>query len=67
MHIPNRYAPWKLTNVAENPVLQAPFFLVEVTLRPTVSLPVRLGVLPLLEQVTRCHIYLSDNYFIFFM
>jgi hypothetical protein len=28
--------------------------------------PVRLGVLPLLEQVTRCYIYLSDNYFLYF-
>jgi hypothetical protein len=27
---------------------------VEVTLRPTVSRPVRLGALPLLEQVIRC-------------
>jgi hypothetical protein len=35
---------------------------VEVTLRPTVSL----SVLPLLEQVTRCYIYLSDNYFLYF-
>jgi hypothetical protein len=39
---------------------------VEVALRPTVSQPVRLGVLPLLEQVTRCYIYLSDNYFLYF-
>jgi hypothetical protein len=39
---------------------------VEVTLRPTVSRPVRLGVLPLLEQVTRSYIYLSDNYFLYF-
>jgi hypothetical protein len=39
---------------------------VEVTLRPTVSRPVRLGVLPLLEQVTGCYIYLSDNYFLYF-
>jgi hypothetical protein len=39
---------------------------VEVTLRPMVSRPVRLGVLPLLEQVTRCYIYLSDNYFLYF-
>jgi hypothetical protein len=39
---------------------------VEVTLRPTVSRPVRLGVLPLLEQVPRCYIYLSDNYFLYF-
>jgi hypothetical protein len=29
---------------------------VEVTLRPTISRPVRLGVLPLLEQVIRCYI-----------
>jgi hypothetical protein len=41
-------------------------FEVEVTLWPTVSRPVRLGVLPLLEQVTRCYIYLSDNYFLYF-
>jgi hypothetical protein len=41
-------------------------FEVEVTLQPTVSRPVRLGVLPLLEQVTRCYIYLSDNYFLYF-
>jgi hypothetical protein len=27
---------------------------------------VGLGVLPLLEQVTRCYIYLSDNYFLNF-
>jgi hypothetical protein len=39
---------------------------VEVTLRSTVSRSVRLGVLPLLEQVTRCYIYLSDNYFLYF-
>jgi hypothetical protein len=39
---------------------------VEVTLRPTVSRPVRLGVLPLLEHVTRCYIYLGDNYFHYF-
>jgi hypothetical protein len=39
---------------------------VEVTLRPTVSWPVRLGVLALLEQVTRCYIYLSDNYSLYF-
>jgi hypothetical protein len=24
------------------------------------------GVLPLLEQATRCYIYLSDNYFLYF-
>jgi hypothetical protein len=41
-------------------------FQVEVTLRPTVSRPVRLGVLPLLEQVTRCHTYLCGNYFLYF-
>jgi hypothetical protein len=39
---------------------------VEVTLRPTVSPPVHLCVSPLLEQVTRCYIYLSDNYFLYF-
>jgi hypothetical protein len=39
---------------------------VEVTLRPTVSRPFRLGVFPLLGQVTRCYIYLSDNYFFYF-
>jgi hypothetical protein len=39
-------------------------FEVEVTLRVTVSRPVHLGVLPHLEQVTRCH--LSDNYFLYF-
>jgi hypothetical protein len=39
---------------------------VEVILRPTASWPVHLGVLPLLEQVTRCYIYLSDNYFLYF-
>jgi hypothetical protein len=37
---------------------------IEVTLRPTVSRPVRLGVL---EQVTRCYIYLSENYFLYFL
>jgi hypothetical protein len=37
---------------------------IEVTLRPTVSRPVRLGVLPLLEQVTRCYIYFI-TFFIF--
>jgi hypothetical protein len=40
---------------------------VEVTLRPTVSRPIRFGILPLLEQVTRCYIYLSDNYFLYFL
>jgi hypothetical protein len=39
---------------------------VEVTLRPTISRRVRLGVLPLLKQVTRCYIYLNDNYFLYF-
>jgi hypothetical protein len=39
---------------------------VEVTLRPTVRWPVRLGVLPLLGQMTRCNIYMSDNYFLYF-
>jgi hypothetical protein len=39
---------------------------VEVTLRSTVSRPIRLGVLPLLEQAARCYIYLSDNYFLYF-
>jgi hypothetical protein len=38
---------------------------VEVTLRPTVSRPVHPGVLPLLEQVTRCYIYLNENYILF--
>jgi hypothetical protein len=38
----------------------------EVTIPTTASRPVRLGVLPLLEQVTRCYIYLSDNYFLYF-
>jgi hypothetical protein len=36
---------------------------VQVILRLTVSRPVPLGVLLLLEWVTRCHISLSDNYF----
>jgi hypothetical protein len=27
--------------------------------------PVCLGVMPLLERVTRCYISLSDNYFLF--
>jgi hypothetical protein len=39
---------------------------VEVTLWPTVSRPLGLGVLPLLERVTRCYIHLSDNYFLYF-
>jgi hypothetical protein len=39
---------------------------VQVILRPTVSWPVRLGVVLLLERVTRCHISLSDNYFFYF-
>jgi hypothetical protein len=39
---------------------------VRVTLRLTVSRQVRLGVLSLLEQVTKCYIYLSDNYFLYF-
>jgi hypothetical protein len=30
------------------------------------SRPVRLGVLPLLEQVTRCYISSCDNYFLYF-
>jgi hypothetical protein len=40
---------------------------VQVILRPTVSRPVRLGVVPLLERVTRCYLSLSDNFFYFFM
>jgi hypothetical protein len=40
---------------------------VEVTLRPTVSWPVRLDVLSLLEQVTRRYIYLSDKSFFFIL
>jgi hypothetical protein len=44
----------------------SPVIEVEVTLQETVSRPVLLGVLPLLEQVTRCYIYLSDNYFLYF-
>jgi hypothetical protein len=39
---------------------------VKVILRPTISRPVRLGVVPLLESVTRCYISLSDNYFFYF-
>jgi hypothetical protein len=39
---------------------------IEATLRLRVSQPVRLGVLLLLEQVTRYYIYLSDNYFLYF-
>jgi hypothetical protein len=39
---------------------------VEVTLRPTVSRPVRLGVLSFLAQVIRGYLYLSDNYFLYF-
>jgi hypothetical protein len=35
----------------------------QAILRPTVSRPVRFDVLPLLEQVTRCYISLTDNYF----
>jgi hypothetical protein len=38
---------------------------VKVTLRPTVSRPVLLGILPLLEQVTRCYIWLTITSFIF--
>jgi hypothetical protein len=38
---------------------------VEVTLRPTVSRPVRLGVLPLLVQVIRCYIWVTITFFIF--
>jgi hypothetical protein len=41
-------------------------FEVEVTLRPTVSRPVRLGALPPLEQVTRSYFYFCDNYFLYF-
>jgi hypothetical protein len=37
-----------------------------VRLRPAVSRTVHLGVLPLLKQVTRCYIYLSDKYFLYF-
>jgi hypothetical protein len=39
---------------------------VEVTLRPTVSRSVPLGVLHVLKQAARCYIYLSDNYFLYF-
>jgi hypothetical protein len=35
-------------------------------LRSTVSWPVRLGVVPILERVTRCQTSLSDNYFFIF-
>jgi hypothetical protein len=62
--------PWPLTvmNAAllEERVINPVEVEVEVTLWPRVSRPVRLGVLPLLEQVTRCYIYLSDNYFHYF-
>jgi hypothetical protein len=37
---------------------------VQVILRLMVSRPVRLGVIPLLERVTRCYISLSDSYFL---
>jgi hypothetical protein len=36
----------------------------QVILRPTFSRPIRLGVGPLLEQMTRFYISLSDNYFL---
>jgi hypothetical protein len=39
---------------------------VQVILQPTVSRSVHLGVVPLLERVTRCYISLSDNYFLSF-
>jgi hypothetical protein len=39
---------------------------VQVILRPTVSWPVRLRVVPLLERMARCHIFFSDNYFLSF-
>jgi hypothetical protein len=35
---------------------------VQVILRPTVSRPVRLGVVPLLEPVTRCYTSLSERH-----
>jgi hypothetical protein len=38
----------------------------QVIIRPTVSRPVRLGVGPPLEQMTRLYIYFSDNYFLSF-
>jgi hypothetical protein len=41
-------------------------FPVQVILRPMVRRPARLGVVPLLERVTRCYISLSDNYFLSF-
>jgi hypothetical protein len=39
---------------------------VQVILRLTVSRPVPLGAVLLLERVTRCYISLSDNYFLSF-
>jgi hypothetical protein len=39
---------------------------VQAILRPTVSRPVRLGVVSLLERVTRFYISLSGNYFLYF-
>jgi hypothetical protein len=39
---------------------------VQVLLRLTVSRPARLGVVPLLERVTRCYISLNNSYYFYF-
>jgi hypothetical protein len=54
----------KDTNISKGHITS--IFRTTFVMRPTVNRPVRLGVVILLERVTRCYISLSDNYFNFF-
>jgi hypothetical protein len=61
--VPDTRTDWP---VSHNIALTLTLIQVEVILPPTLSRPVCLGVVPLLERVTRCYISLSDNYFFYF-